>query len=207
MSINQLTAAATRWDLLKHSFYQRWTSGDLSIVELQDYAAQYNFVVAAMPGWLVRTAATDPANRATLEAHAREEAAHLPMWADFAEAVGVSSAALGATEPNAATRGLLQLGDSLVSDGRGAAAIWALEAQTPRVSVEKLAGLGQYGIEDGPGTRYFEVHRSMDVRHTEELEAVIEGGPANPGDPAAAAQMSEALWDILTSVESEVALA
>lgn len=207
MSITELWGAATRWDLLKHSFYRRWTSGDLSIAELQDYASQYNFVVAAMPRWLADAAATDPQNQAILEAHSRDEAAHVPMWADFAEAVGIGAEALAATEPNAATRRLLQVGDDLVATGRGAAAVWALEAQTPRVSVEKLAGLGWYGIESGPGTLYFEVHQGMDVRHARELESVIAANAATSGAPEAAAEMSEALWDILTSVESEVALA
>ncbi|MEA2683460.1 MAG: pyrroloquinoline-quinone synthase [Chloroflexota bacterium] len=207
MSIDELKAAATRWDLLKHSFYRRWTSGDLSMAELQDYASQYNFVVAAMPRWLAQAAETDPQDQPTLLAHARDEAAHIPMWADFAHAVGVSEEALAATMPNAATQALLQLGDDLVATGRGAAAVWALEAQTPRVSVEKLAGLSQYGVESGPGTRYFEVHRTMDVRHSEELERVIAGRPATSDAPDAAAEMSAALWDILTSVEAEVALA
>ena len=207
MSIEEMRAGVAGWDLLKHSFYKRWTAGELTAAELQDYACQYSFVVAAMPRWLAQAAAADPDNRATLEVHAREEAAHVQPWADFAGAVGVTSAALAAAEPNSATRGLLELGDDLVARDLGAAAVWALEVQTPRVSVEKLAGLGQYGVEPGPGTRYFEVHRTMDVRHTEELEGIVARRPAGSEAADAADRMSEALWSILTSVEAEVALA
>jgi pyrroloquinoline-quinone synthase len=207
MSIDEMKAAATRWDLLKHSFYVRWTSGELTSAELQDYACQYNFVVSAMPHWLAAAAVADPANGAILAEHAREEAGHVGMWADFAAATGVSADDLARTEPNAATRDLLALGDDLVARGLGAAAVWALEAQTPRVSVEKLAGLGQYGIEPGAGTHYFDVHRAMDLRHTAELESVVDGWSGGPEAGAAATAMSEALWGILTSVEKEVARA
>jgi pyrroloquinoline-quinone synthase len=207
MSIAEMRAGAARWDLLQHSFYQRWTAGELSMSELQDYACQYGFVVAAMPRWLAATAATTADDRAGLEQHSREEAPHVDLWHDFARAVGVTDADLASPAPNPATRALLDLGDDLVARGMGAAAVWALEVQTPRVSVQKLAGLGQYGVEPGAGTRYFEVHQAMDVRHAEELEAVV----ARTGQPAEAAAagtaMSEALWGILTSVEKEVARA
>jgi pyrroloquinoline-quinone synthase len=207
MSIDQVRAAATKWDLLKHSFYTRWTSGELTMSELQDYACQYNFVVGAMPRWLAAAAELDSSNSDTLGEHSREEAGHVSMWAGFAAALGVGADELARTEPNDATRRLLALGDELVASGHGAAAVWALEAQTPRVSVEKLTGLGQYGVEPGPGTRYFEVHRGMDVRHTAELEAVVEGKGDFAGAAKAADAMSEALWNLLSSVEKEVALA
>jgi pyrroloquinoline quinone (PQQ) biosynthesis protein C len=150
-----MRAGIAGWDLLKHSFYRRWTSGELSVAELQDYACQYGFVVAAMPRWQAQAAAADPGNRAILEVHAREESAHLELWADFAGAVGVRSRVLATAEPNR--------------------------------------------------TRYFEVHRTMDVRHTVELEGIVAKTPAS--SQAAADAMSEALWSILTSVEAEVALA
>lgn len=206
MSIELMKAEADRWDLLRHSFYTRWTSGELTMAELQDYACQYAFVVEAMPRWLADAAAADPENRATLGRHAREELPHVEMWRDFARAVGVTDNDTASAVPNPATRRLLDLGDDLVARGRGAAAVWALENQMPRVSVEKLAGLGQYGVDPGPGTRYFEVHRAMDVRHAEELEEVVSARPG-ADQASAAGAMSEALWGILTSVEAEVARA
>ena len=207
MSIAKMRAGAARWDLLQHSFYQRWTAGELSMSELQNYACQYRFVVSAMPRWLAAAAATSADDRAGLVQHSREETPHVDLWHDFARAVGVTDADLASSQPNAATQALLDLGDDLVTRGLGAAAVWALEVQTPRVSVQKLAGLGQYGVEPGAGTRYFEVHQAMDVRHTEDLEAVVArtGRPAE--STAAGAAMSEALWDILTSVERDVARA
>jgi pyrroloquinoline-quinone synthase len=207
MSVDEMRAGVAGWDLLKHSFYRRWTSGQLSLAELQDYACQYSFVVAAMPRWLAEASAADPTNRPTLEVHAREEAAHVEMWADFAGAVGVGRQHLATAEPNGATRRLLELGDDLVARDLGAAAVWALEVQTPRVSIEKLAALGQYGVGPGSGTRYFEVHRTMDMRHSQELAGIVAETTAAAEAAAAADAMSEALWSILTSVEAEVALA
>jgi pyrroloquinoline-quinone synthase len=204
MSIHQMRATARRHDLLLHSFYQRWTRGELSLDELQDYACQYSLVVRAMPRWLDQMAAASDAPD-ELRTHAREEAAHVEMWADFAGALGIDRAALEATRPNQATERLLETGDDLVGRGDGAAALWALEAQTPAVSVEKLKGLREhYGIQ-GSGARYFEVHRTMDVRHTAELEELVAARPAvDSAAPEAADAMGTRLWDLLTSVEREV---
>ena len=207
MSLDELKAAARRHDLLTHSFYQRWVAGELSIDELRDYAGQYAFIVEAIPAWLSRAAADRP-ERGHLEAHAVEEATHVEMWADFAEAIGVDRAGLEATEPNSATRELLATGDELAAQGLGAAVVWALEAQTPAVAAEKMDGLRRhYGIEAGArGGRYFELHRTLDVEHADELERVIETDPVlAAAAPAAADRALEGLWSILTSVERPAA--
>ena len=103
MSIEELRRTADRWDLLTHSFYRRWTRGELSREELQDYACQYHLVVSAMPRWLSDAANRDVAHRDVLAAHARDEAAHIKLWADFALAVGVMPDELDRTVPNEAT--------------------------------------------------------------------------------------------------------
>jgi len=207
MSLDELKATARRRDLLAHSFYQRWVAGDLSLDELRDYAGQYAFVVEAIPAWLNRAAITAP-DRAQLAEHATEEATHIDMWADFAETIGVDRAALKATAPNAATRDLLAAGDQLAGQGLGAAVVWALEAQTPAVAAKKMEGLSQhYGIDPGEkGGRYFELHRTLDVDHAEELERVISSDAAlTAAAPAAADRVLGGLWNILSSVERPVA--
>src|SRR5438128_9778766 len=123
MSIEELRRTADRWDLLTHSFYRRWTRGELSREELQDYACQYHLVVSAMPRWLSDAANRDVAHRDVLAAHARDEAAHIKLWADFALAVGVMPDELDRTVPNEATRALLARGDALVAGDRGAAVV------------------------------------------------------------------------------------
>ena len=208
MSLDDLRATAKRHDLLSHSFYQRWVAGELSLDELRDYACQYAHVVDAIPRWL-DAAARGAASPALLRAHAREETAHVSMWADFAEAIGVGREELAGTAPNEATRSLLDAGDRLAADGDGAAAVWALEAQTPAVAAEKMDGLKKhYGIDGGRGGRYFELHRTLDVDHANELEAMIASDPSlAERAPAVAETMLGALWGVLSSVEHPVAAA
>ena len=209
MSLDDLRATAKRRDLLTHSFYRRWVAGDLTISELRDYACQYAHVVEAIPTYLRGTAAGSPGHAAVLGQHADEEQAHVRMWADFATAIGVAPKALRDTPPNAATEALLQRGDALIKDGLGAAAVWALEAQTPAVSREKLEGLRQhYGIDAGAaGGRYFALHQTLDLEHAAELEGVIAGDGREAGAAAAADAMLSGLWDLLSSVEQPVAAA
>jgi pyrroloquinoline quinone (PQQ) biosynthesis protein C len=47
-----LDRVTARWNLLHHTFYQRWTDGELTRDELRDYVKQYAHVVRALPGWL-----------------------------------------------------------------------------------------------------------------------------------------------------------
>ena len=204
MSLTQLRATAARFNLLQHSFYTRWTAGELSREELQAYAGEYHHVAAAMPGWLDQMASQDPAHAPSLRRHAREEAAHVPMWDDFSEALGCDRAALQTSPPNHATRALLECADGLVAAGRGAGVMWAVESQAPAVSEAKLAGLRQhYGLDGGAATRYFEVHTTMDVAHTRELEKLVEAGAPAAGHAEAAELVLRGMFGLLSSVEHE----
>lgn len=193
-----------RRDLLEHSFYRRWVVGDLSLDELRYYACQYSHVVAALPLWLRRAATTDPEDGQKLEQHAAEEDGHIALWHRFATAVGVTPDELATSVPNAATARLLGLGDELSPQATGAAVAWALEAQAPAVSEEKLRGLkAHYQIGSHDGGDYFEVHRTRDLEHAQELDGMV---AAFDQDRHAEAQrtadaMIDGLWDLLTSVE------
>ena len=194
----------SRRDLLDHSFYQRWVAGELSIGELRDYTCQYAHVVAALPKWLRRAAASTPEHAVQLERHAVEEEGHLALWHKFAKALAISKGELAIIAPNPATAELLRRGDELSGQEVGVAVAWALEAQTPGVSAEKLCGLqAHYGIESHSGGEYFDVHSSRDLVHTAELDAVIAG--LGKGQFLEAQRITDAvldgLWDLLTSVE------
>lgn len=191
-------------DLLQHSFYRRWVTGDLSLSELRDYSCQYARVVARLPVWLRMTAASFPEHRLNLEEHADEEQAHILLWTEFALGLGVSARELASKQPNEATVRLLELGDQLSAAPIGAALVWALEIQTPAVSIEKLRGLqAHYGIDANNGGRYFEIHSSRDLVHAAELEVAIADLPPNQLAQAqrAAEQATDRLWDLLTAVE------
>lgn len=190
-----LDSVTARWNLLEHSFYQRWTEGTLTREELCDYVEQYAHVVRTVPTWLEQVRGGDSAEVAR---HASEERSHVEMWEKFGLALGLSPDAIRSTPANAATARLLQAGDALVADGQAAAVVWALEAQTPAVAGAKLAGLATfYGIGAEDGGQYFAVHQYLDIEHSAELRALC-----SDGSEGAAAAMSEALWDLLTSVEA-----
>jgi pyrroloquinoline-quinone synthase len=190
-----LDGVTARWNLLEHSFYQRWTKGTLTREELCDYIEQYAHVVRAIPTWLEQVRGGDSAEVAR---HAAEERSHVEMWEKFGQALELSPDAVRSTPANAATAKLLQAGNDLAADGQAAAVVWALETQTPAVAGAKLAGLATfYGIGAEDGGHYFAVHQHLDIEHSAELRALCSDGSAS-----AAATMSEALWDLLTSVEA-----
>ena len=95
-----LDDVTARWNLLQHSFYQRWTRGELTRDELCDYVMQYAHVVRAVPGWLEQVRGGDTAD---LARHAAEEQSHIELWNDFGEALGLSSTTIRSAPANAAT--------------------------------------------------------------------------------------------------------
>ena len=196
-----LSSANLRWPLLRHSFYQRWTQGTLTIDELRSYSDQYRHLVVALPEWLSTAAQSHPTRAAELRSHAREERAHVGLWDDFRQAIGAPDSG---AEPNQATSELMTTGEALASQGLGTAAAWALEAQAPEVSRAKALGLaGHYGVDVNSGAAYFDLHSRMDVDHARELEAAIEELPGELKTQAvdAAGAVLSGLWEVLTSVE------
>jgi pyrroloquinoline-quinone synthase len=190
-----LDDVTARWNLLQHSFYQRWTQGTLTRDELCDYVKQYSHVVRAVPGWLEQVRGSDADE---LACHVAEERSHIALWNKFGEALGVSADEIRFAPANAATAELIRCGDEFVAKGEAAPVVWALETQTPAVAGAKLAGLAKfYEIGADSGGEYFAVHQHLDVEHSAELRALCSDGSEN-----AAALMSEALWDLLTSVEA-----
>jgi pyrroloquinoline-quinone synthase len=190
-----LDDVTARWNLLEHSFYQRWTRGELTHAELCDYVGQYAHVVRAVPGWLEQVRGGDSADVAR---HAADEQSHIALWYQFGEALGLSSDATRSAPANAATARLIQRGNELAAKGEAAPVVWALEAQTPAVAGAKLAGLAAfYDIGPDTGGEYFAIHQHMDIEHAAELRALCPGG-----SEGAAAAISESLWDLLTSVEA-----
>lgn len=189
-----LDDVTSRWNLLEHSFYQRWTQGTLTRDELCDYIKHYAHVVRAVPGWLEQAQGGDSAE---LAAHAAEERSHVALWDKFGEAFGLSAEAIRSAPANPATAKLIRYGDELAAKGEAAPVVWALETQTPAGAGAKLAGLSAfYGIGADAGGEYFAMHEHLDVEHAAELRALCQAGSND-----AAAVMSEALWDLLTSVE------
>jgi pyrroloquinoline-quinone synthase len=199
--IDALAAVARKYDLLQHSFYQRWAAGELTRHELDDYAGQYAHVVAGLPRWLEAAAGADAAHADRLVSHAREESTHVALWDGFTTSVSLDRRVL-VDRPNPATAELLRRAAHWCDAGQGAAVAWAVEAQSPEVSATKLSGLAEhYDIDATGGGRYFALHARRDVEHRDELMAVIADGGDVPAAAEAAESVLSAMWDLLTSVE------
>lgn len=196
--------------LLSHPFYRRWEAGQLTSAELAAYAEQYRHVEAALPTVLEAVASSlpdGPARRLT-EANLAEErgtpVAHAELFETFADAVGASparpaepaTAALVECQRRAAARGAIS----------GLATLAAYELQAPEIASTKAAALRVHFGLDGVGTRFWDVHATMEADHArwlvEALGAV--GGDAGAVEEVAgaASESARAWWSFLDEREA-----
>lgn len=168
-------------NVLEHPFYQRWSAGTLTERELDVYAGQYRHAVVALAeasGRAAAKAASDGSSAehaAGLERHAVEEAAHVALWDEFAQAL---SGVAGHDEEEAFEQ-TRQCADSWIAGDdllEHLAVLYAIEASQPGISKTKLEGLVQrYGYsEEGPATEYFRLHATLDIEHAQQARELIE---------------------------------
>jgi pyrroloquinoline-quinone synthase len=220
-----LAGATARKRLLDHPFYQAWSAGTLSRSDLALYAAQYQHVVTAFSELLARAFVTleEPEHRRAVAANLADEMgvggpSHPELWQQFADAVGASrrdgESRLSAPLPKVADA-IERLRQAVGGTApRAVAALWAIESQAPSVSEAKLAGLkdhlGTYGVPEGPGTAYFQLHATLDREHAAEEEQMLAGLVRGPEDLAearrGAAEGAAALWSVLDGVASAIGL-
>jgi pyrroloquinoline-quinone synthase len=193
----------SRWNVLDHPFYQRWSSGELSADDLARYAGQYRHAVVALAraaGGAAHAATT--AERAELAAHAGEEAAHVALWDSFAEAAGAGGAA--AAEPETAECAAAWAGEGRDLLGH-LVALYAIESAQPAISRVKADGLREhYGFAGGPGTAYFDLHAVRDVEHAVDGRALIAERLDGADEDALVAEAERVLranWTLLDGVE------
>ncbi len=187
MSIERIDDRIRERSLLTHPFYREWSAGTLTREALAGYALEYFSLVKAVPEMMGPMVATAPAaQQAEIEQQRAEEASHIPLWAGFASAFGISREQLDTHEPLPETREAIAALRGLTRDFEtGAAAMYALELEIPAIAKTKLEGLTDlYGVTDDAALEYFREHREADVRHAQTWRDAV-AGQANGAVPDA----------------------
>jgi pyrroloquinoline quinone (PQQ) biosynthesis protein C len=77
------------WAAAHHPFYARWAAGELSVADLQSYAAEHHHVAATLADLAHRAASlADGLLRDELARQAREREQELELWCEFAVGAG-----------------------------------------------------------------------------------------------------------------------
>ena len=188
---DRLDAVRSRWNVLEHPFYVRWSAGELTPEELSFYAGEYRHAVVAL---------ADAAGAAGAD-HAQEERAHIELWDRFAAAVGATDA----VDPLPETRECIEAWTAARDALEGLVILYAVESGQPAISRTKLEGLVEhYGVDEGPATEYFALHAELDHEHAAHSRRLIEerlDGADADRLVAAAERALRANWSLLDGVE------
>jgi len=202
----RLDAAVARHSLLRHPFYQAWSCGALPKESLATYAAQYFHHVRAFPTYVSAVHANCgddlEARRSLLENLIEEERGeknHADLWVDFATGIGALEVEESQATPE--TKALVETMRGLTTRraGEGAAALYAYESQVPSVAETKIAGLRtHFGVTETKTLAFFEIHRTLDVFHSDATAEISERLSREPDASIAAADTAAtALWTFL----------
>jgi len=198
--------------LLTHPFYRRWEAGELTPAELAEYAVHYRAFESVLPEVLavVVDELMAEAECTAAELVARNLAdelghpePHLAMFDDFAAAL---PAAPVASAPGPAAVALADTYRTLARQSPVAAlaGLAAYETQAAAIAASKGDGLRRwYGMDDA-GTRFWDVHSTMDAEHgawAVEALALLGADPGAVGDGARRA--ADAWWALLDERQAE----
>jgi len=206
--------------MLSHPFYQAWTDGTLPLDTLRQYARQYFHHVEAFPRAVsaVHSACPDRDGRRMLAENLAEEEGveagkqdHASLWMMFACGLGENETAVREQALNLETQALIDTFRRLSrkSYASGLGALYAYESQFPGVAAAKIEGLVErYDINDEPTLRFFTVHESADVEHSQVCRELLDRLPEDERVEAieAGEELAGALWNFLSGVEARAAL-
>ena len=212
-----LDARIAKYDLLCHPFYKAWSAGELTREDLREYAQDYYQHVHAFPSYLAAFALRlneGELRRAVLanmrdEQGGESEPAHSDLWLDFAEGMGANRAPFGhesAAEIKQLTGHFARVAEEGTPE-EALAAFYAYESQVPQIAKEKDRGLRErYGANEQT-TRYFTLHATADVYHSnvwrEQLAKRVEANPETAEKALNAAEAAaKALWTALDGIEA-----
>ncbi|HJT09151.1 MAG TPA: iron-containing redox enzyme family protein, partial [Candidatus Nitrosotalea sp.] len=163
--------------LLKHKFYVMWSEGKLSLESLSGYSKEYFQLVKSVPSYVGAIMENSPSElRGKISTNQKEEHEHVEPWIKFAGSLGVSREEMkhyaGLDKTRRAVSNLSML---MTSFEGGAAAMYALEQEIPKISLSKIEGLRKfYGVADDDAIEYFRIHTEADIRHAALWRQVLE---------------------------------
>lgn len=166
--------------LLKHKFYVMWNEGKLSMESLIGYSKEYFQLVKSVPSFVNAIMKNSPDElRSKIESTQNEEYQHIEPWVKFADALGVSKQVLESYKGLEKTRkAVSSLNNMMSSLEEGAAAMYALEKEIPKISLSKIEGLRKfYGISDDDAIEYFRIHTEADIRHAALWRKILDNVP------------------------------
>jgi pyrroloquinoline-quinone synthase len=211
--VDRIDAMIDQRHLLGHSFYRKWVAGTLPTEALKEYARQYYAFESTFPRFLstLHARSDQPEVRQALLENLWDEehgdSNHAELWLRFAEGIGVDRDDVRGADRNERTQALVDTYWRTCSEApvaAGVAAVYAYERQVPQVAQAKIDGLrARYGIEDDRTLRFFDLHSTLDVEHSDAerlmLSRASEADATAVVDSAAAAL--EAWWGFLDGVD------
>lgn len=210
-----------KYDLLCHPFYKAWSAGELSRADLRQYAEDYYHHVHAFPGYLAQLGIRledGELRRAVLAnmtdenggetAFGEPDRSHAELWLDFVE--GMGGRRVTARPPVKEVRQLVSWFGRIASEGtveEALAAFYAYESQVPRIAAEKDRGLRDLYGASAETRKYFTVHTTADVYHSQTWRTLLEKRVAAKPEAAeralvAAENAARALWTALDGIEA-----
>lgn len=212
-STNEFSNAFAHLQLLNHPFYQAWMEGTLSREVLREYASQYYHHVDRFPRYLsaIHSHCENSAQRRQILENLNEEegtefgTSHPDLWLQFAEGVGAKRNDVLNAKPGPAIQKVTEqfFQSSRASFHEGLGALFAYESQVPEIADSKIDGLkNRYGVCDKKSLAFFEVHRTADIEHRNDIQKMLESLPAKQKEEAkiAAVNSAQTLWNFLTEM-------
>jgi pyrroloquinoline-quinone synthase len=197
--------------LLTHPFYRRWESGELRTQELAEYAVHYRAFEAVLPTVLSAVvdrlmfdgefAAAELVARNLADELGRPEP-HLAMFDSFAAALPAADAAAPGPAAEALAATYQEL--AVQSPVAAIAGLAAYETQAAAIAASKGDGLRRWYGVDADGTKFWDVHATMDADHGDwAVEALALLGADGDEVAEASRRAADAWWALLDEREAE----
>jgi len=177
--VTRIDQLIEKQSLLKHQFYVMWNEGTLTLESLSGYSKEYFQLVKAVPAFVNMIVANASHGKDAIAANQKEEYEHIAPWMKFADSLGVSKRELeGYVGLEKTKQAVSNLSKLMTTFEGGAAAMYALEQEIPKISLSKIDGLRKfYNITTDDAIEYFRLHTEADIRHAALWRKILEKTP------------------------------